>query len=129
MYCFDSSTVIDYMKGDILIKSHLDKVGFVSIYVTSITLCELFKGAYLSHDIEKNLSIINNLFDYFDILELDDDAARLYGEKYSELKKIGKLTQDFDLLIASICISHNKVLVTRNKKHFENIKGLKLIEW
>lgn len=129
MYCFDSSTVIDYMKGDVRIKSELDEIGPIPICITSITLCELFKGAYLSHDIEKNLSIINNLFDYFDILELDDDAARIYGEKYSELKKIGKLTQDFDLLIASICISHNKVLVTRNKKHFRNIKGLKIEEW
>ena len=127
MYCLDSSTVIDYMKGNIGIKSRLDNM--CSIHITTITLCELFKGAYLSNDIERNLALINCLFDYFNILELGDNAARIYGEKYSELKKIGKLTQDFDLLIASICIANNKILVTRNKKHFEKIKGLKLEEW
>ncbi|MBI2653947.1 type II toxin-antitoxin system VapC family toxin [Candidatus Woesearchaeota archaeon] len=117
------------MRGNIHIKSRLDQIGSIPIHITVITLCELFKGAYLSPDIEKNLSLVNDLFDYFNILELDDNAARIYGERYSELKKIGKPTQDFDLLIASICISNNEVLITRNKKHFEKIKGLKIEEW
>lgn len=129
MYCLDSSAVIDWMKGDVRIKSLLNKFGSVPIFVSTITLCELFKGAHLSNDVEKNLIIVNKIFDYFDILELDNSAAKIYGERYAELKKIGKLTQDFDLLIASICISHSKVLVTKNKKHFENIKGLKIEEW
>ena len=129
MYCLDSSTVIEYLKGNIGIKSRLDKVDSTNIYITTITLCELFKGAYLSFNIEKNLSRVNSLFDYFNILEFDYNSAEIYGQKYSELKKSGKLTQDFDLIIASICIANNLILITRNKKHFENIKGLKIEEW
>ena len=129
MYCLDSSTVIEYLKGNIGIKSQLDKVDSTNIYITTITLCELFKGAYLSFNIEKNLSRVNSLFDYFNILEFDYNSAEIYGQKYSELKKSGKLTQDFDLIIASICIANNLILITRNKKHFENIKGLAVEVW
>ena len=128
MYCLDSAIVIDYLKGDKPTKFRLDNT-FSKIFITNITLCELFNGAYLSNDVEKNLSLVNSLFDYFYILELDNNAARIYGIKYSELKSMGKLTQDFDLLIAAICVSNNMVLVTKNKKHFENIKGLKVEEW
>lgn len=129
MYCLDSSTVVEYLRGDAKVKSRLDEVAHSKIYITAITLCELFKGAYLSANTEENLSLINSLFDYFYILELEDNSAEIYGQKYSELKKIGKLTQDFDLLIAAICMANNVVLVTRNKKHFENIKGLKVEIW
>jgi len=73
--------------------------------------------------------LIGSLSNYFYFLGLENNAARVYGIKYSELKKTGKLTQDFDLMIASICIANNKVLVTNTKKHFENIKGLKIAEW
>ena len=34
-----------------------------------------------------------------------------------------------DLMISSIAISKDLILVTRNKKHFENIPGLKLEQW
>ena len=63
------------------------------------------------------------------MIDFDANSCELYGKQYSQLKKIGKLTQDFDLLIAAICISNNKILITKNKKHFENIKGLKVEEW
>ena len=74
------------MKGNINIKSRLDNID--SVHTTTITLCELFKGAYLSHNIERNLALIYSLFDYFNILELDGNAARIYGENILSLKKL-----------------------------------------
>jgi len=52
MYCLDSNIVIDYIKGDRIIKDKIDRLGTL-VFITSITLCELFKGAYLSLNAEK----------------------------------------------------------------------------
>jgi predicted nucleic acid-binding protein len=42
---------------------------------------------------------------------------------------MGKQTQEFDLMIASIAKENNLIVITRNKKHFEDIPDLKVEEW
>ena len=61
------------------------------------------------------------------ILDFDTFSCELYGKIYAELKKSGNIIQDSDMMIAAICKTNNKILITRNKKHFENIKDLKLV--
>lgn len=36
---------------------------------------------------------------------------------------------EFDLLIGSTAIVHNKMLVTRNTKDFENLESIQLENW
>jgi tRNA(fMet)-specific endonuclease VapC len=61
-----------------------------------------------------------------DILTPDLDTALTFGLTKTMLKKKGKIIGDFDTLIASIAMTNNLILVTRNKKHYENIDGLKI---
>jgi len=129
MYCLDSDIIIEYFKGNTSIKNHFDKIHKSELFITPITLCELYKGAFLSKNVEKNIVIINKLLKTINIIEFDFYACELYGKIYSELKEKGKLTQDFDLIIAAICISNNKILITRNIKHFDKIKVLKIEKW
>lgn len=57
---------------------------------------------------------------------LDTDASI---EIFKDLKKRGKLIPMRDLFIASSSIVNNCALATLNKKHFENIKGLELLNF
>lgn len=129
MYCLDSNIIIEILNGNQLIKSRSIGISSFNLCTTPITLCELFRGAFLSDDPEKNIELLNDFLKSLDVIDFDANSCKLYGKHYSQLKKIGKLTQDFDLLIAAICIANNKTLITRNKKHFESIKGLKVEEW
>jgi len=54
-----------------------------------------------------------------------DIAADIYAER----KALGKPIDDGDLLIAAQCINHGYVLVTNNTKHFQDITGLKIVDW
>ena len=63
------------------------------------------------------------------ILGFDKESRRVFGELYNNLVKKGKMTQETDLMIAAICIRNNVVLITSNKKHFENISELKVEFW
>lgn len=129
MYCLDSTIVIEIFTGNKALESHLLRIDQSELGITSITLCELYKGAFLSANLEKKLNLIKEFLDKVVLLELDNESCRLYGKIYSELKSQGKLTQDLDLMIASICIANNHILITKNKKHFENIKGLRIEGW
>lgn len=121
MYCLDTNTVIDIFRGDRALKEKVEKASDAGIFITSITLCELYKGAYLSKEAEKSLNEINTFLLYFDSLDLTRDACEIFGKEYSRLQKLGKNTEELDLIIASIAKANNLTLITRDQKHFENI--------
>ena len=61
------------------------------------------------------------------VLEFNELSCKLFGQRYAELAKIGKQTQEFDLMIASNAMAHNAALVTMNEKDFANIRGLRIV--
>lgn len=129
MYCFDTNIILEIFKGNKLIERRLSSIIKSEVYITPISLCEIYRGIFLSKNIDDEVSLINDFLESVNLLNLDVRSCELYGKLYSELKRVGKLTQDFDLAIAAICIANNKILITKNKKHFKNIKGLKIEEW
>ncbi len=97
------------------------------IYTTSVTVAELYRGAYSSKDRRKALKDAERLLDLFATLNLDYESGRIWGDLAHALKSdtIG----DRDLFIASITLANKQTLITRNKKHFERVPGLQIEEW
>ena len=68
------------------------------------------------------------LFEFFvewDILPFDDMAA----EKFTELRRNGVRIGSMDLKIASIALSQNATLATRNLSDFIKVPGLRIEDW
>jgi tRNA(fMet)-specific endonuclease VapC len=57
-----------------------------------------------------------------------DEKSQFQFEKLKTIKKLQKISRA-DILIASIVLSNNAVLVTRNIRHFKQIPGLLVINW
>ena len=66
----------------------------------------------------------------FYILPFDNKSVLIASKIYSSLRKDGKLIDERNLIIGSICIANNLPLATLNKRHFERLRkfGLKLVE-
>jgi len=60
------------------------------------------------------------------IIEFNIEVCKRYGELYNILRSKGKMPEVPDMMIAALCLKHNVILITSNKKHFENIPGLKI---
>jgi predicted nucleic acid-binding protein len=60
---------------------------------------------------------------------IDKEILEISISVYVDLRKQGLVIEDADILIAAYCIKNDCILVTNNTKHFENIKGLKIINW
>ena len=104
-------------------------VGDDTIFISSITVAELFYGAYNSSNPAKNLKLVNELILDINIINFDPKAGKQFGTMKAELKKIGKIINDSDLFIAATAISNDMILVTNNENHFQRIKNLKIENW
>ena len=89
---------------------------------TVISVFELARGA----PNEDQLSRVVDLLADIEILVLDAPSALLAAAVDSELGRSGMRIDTRDTLIAGIALRHDLPLVTRNIRHFERIRGLRL---
>ena len=60
-----------------------------------------------------------------DPIDFDDAAAARFGELKAVCPRLGTM----DLKIASICLAHDALLLTRNSRDFALIPGLRFENW
>ena len=101
------------------VRKKFESYNFGEIAISSITVSELYYGAYKSSKQEQNLLSLNNFLSPFNIIEFDIECALAYGKVRAEL----------DMLIASCSLAKNFTLITNNLKEFKRIKGLKVENW
>ncbi len=130
MIGLDTSALIDLFKNDSKIKSFLENTKD-QISTTMVNTFEFYIGLdpeNNKHQQEETcyLETLKTLY-HFDItIQSCKYASRIFWR----LKKQGKIISRFDCLIAAIFIANGVTkILTRNKKHFENIKELEIIEY
>ncbi|MBI2143905.1 type II toxin-antitoxin system VapC family toxin [Candidatus Woesearchaeota archaeon] len=131
MHCLDTNIVIDHFRGSESITGKIQQLkneGF-EIAITTITLCELCKGFYLSEQKEANLAVLNGFLNTVTLLSQSRLSCILFGKDFALLKTKGLMTQEMALMIASICKANNSILITRNIKDFKNIPDLAVNSW
>ena len=107
----DTDVFIDHLRG-----ARALKPGRHRVHYSVITRCELFSGAVGS-------AIVQTLLDPFRELAVDRSVADRAGRIRRET---GIATPD--ALIAATAIEYGLALVSRNRKHFEPVRQLRLRE-
>ncbi|MBF0492591.1 MAG: type II toxin-antitoxin system VapC family toxin [Deltaproteobacteria bacterium] len=100
--------------------------SFEEFYFPSIVYGELFYGFSYGERCHRNISHLNDFLGHYNIkvIEVDIETAKIYGEIYSDLRKIGKPIPTNDIWIAACTLKVNGTLLTCDK-HFKLVKGLK----
>jgi len=93
-----------------------------SFGTTSVTRFELLAGA---RDRAAE-ALLHRLLDPLPTLSLDRDSADRAAEVRRSLERRGEGIGMGDSLIAGIVLAHDGILLTRNRRHFERVDGLKL---
>ena len=128
-FLLDTNICIAWLKGESRIRERLATLSPESVGISVINLAELFFGAYNSERVEHNLGKLVEFSSELNVVNLDMACVKKYGELKTALRRQGNVIDEFDLLIASICLAQNFTLVTNNEKHFARIEGLKLENW
>lgn len=121
-YLIDTNIVIYYLEG-LLNENAREIIKDIfndPIKISVITKIELLSW---SPPNQSNLNILNSFIDTSMLIGLDDDVVTHTINLRKNYKKI-KLP---DAIIASTCIAHSLVLVTRNTSDFTGIDGLQII--
>ena len=123
MIVADTDVLIDYLAG---IEPGAGRVAYGiesgTLRTTAVTRFELLSGARTV----RQEAGIRDLLAAVPTLPLDGEAADRAALVRRELDKTGASVGMADSLIAGIALLHRAELLTRNRKHFERIKELRL---
>ncbi len=128
-YLLDTNICVYLLNGNATLAVKVANAGIQSLAVSNSILAELYFGAYNSKKVAENVKRIELFKKNLTILSDSEESAMLFGEIKADLKSQGNMIEDFDILIASVAVSDNRVLVTNNEKHFSRIKKLQTENW
>lgn len=120
----DTDLIIDFLRGrgsgarltrELLVQRRLR--------LTAVTGFELRVGADFLDRREQILRLFRSR-----TVTLDLASTLRAGEIAAALNKAGSAIGFADCLQAGICLRHDLPLATRNRKHFDRIEGLRLVD-
>jgi tRNA(fMet)-specific endonuclease VapC len=118
----DTDVLIDYLAG----KGEADAVARLlnsgGLRTTVINRFELLSGANNQRQLARLLQLLGAV----PSLDLDGAAADVASEIHLSLERAGNPIGMADSLIAGIVIANDGTLLTRNRRHFERVPGLRL---
>ena len=125
MIVADTDVLIDFLAGRNpgaeRVAVELDR-GLLQ--TTAVTRFELLSGARNTNQ----EGAIRQLLAAIPTLSLDQQAADHAARIHRNLQKTGETVGMADSLIAGIILSHGATLLTRNRRHFERVSGLRLAD-
>lgn len=126
MTCFDTDFIIDLLRRKPVAERKLEDLTVEGnkLTTTPLNASELYKGAYNSSRSLEEAKKVRHLLETIDILEFSIAASETFGKLSIELQSKGNDIGDFDLLIASIALTHGETLLTKNIRHFSKVPGL-----
>jgi tRNA(fMet)-specific endonuclease VapC len=123
MMIADTDVLIDYLagRGDgaTLVAAELRRG---TLQTTAVTRFELLAGARTP----KQLQILQQLLEALPTLSLDRAGADRAAQVRRALEDRGGAIGMGDSLIAGIVLQNGGTLVTRNRRHFERVDGLRI---
>lgn len=129
MKCLDTDILISFLRNDTDAVKKIEKLTEEGVVGTTIiNIFELLVGARVSKK-ETEIENAHRLLTRLKIFQLNIETADVGSKIFEELFLTGKILEFRDILIASIAISNNLILVTRNIDHFSRIKRLKIETW
>jgi len=128
MILLDTNVVIAFFNGNQpVLKMIQAKIEMIAL--STLVVAELDYGAKASQKAKENIEKLHRFVDIVRVAPFDLECAKIFGTIKSKLRKLGKPTGETDALIAATAMAYKALLITGNKKHFENIEGLKVESW
>jgi tRNA(fMet)-specific endonuclease VapC len=120
----DTDVLIDYLAGTQPVADQvIAHAESDSLQTSAITCFELLSGAWEG----KRGDRVRRLVAAIPVLTLNREAAIRAAAVRQRLARSGFSIGMADSLIAGIALVNGLPLLTRNRKHFENVEGLRLL--
>ncbi|MGH2354525.1 MAG: type II toxin-antitoxin system VapC family toxin [Chloroflexota bacterium] len=99
------------------------------VYVSVISVAELFFGAQLSAQPDASEQAVRSLLSGMQVLPLREAEAETFAKLMAHLRRVGAIISDNDLYIAATALVGQHTIVTHNLAHFRRVPGLAVDDW
>ena len=124
MILADTDVLIDYLNGKQPIFDQVaEYIRADSLLTSSVNCFELLSGARSGKRGDRVHELVNTI----PVLGFDLECSRAAAEIWQNLQERGVSIGMADSLIAGIALVNNLPLITRNRRHFAEVKGLQLV--
>jgi tRNA(fMet)-specific endonuclease VapC len=128
-YLLDTSICVFFLRGKLNLDEKIREKGRENIFISEITVAELYFGAENSDNPTKSFQTVDNFISGVTVIPIYG-CLRHYAKEKVKLRKAGKIIHDeFDLLIAVTSVVHKLTLVTDNIRDMERVDKVKIENW
>jgi len=121
----DTDVLIDFLAGAEPSSAYVaQELERGSLLTTAVSRFDLLSGARNARQESK----VRELLAAIPTLPLDEESADRAAEVRRALERAGEPIGMADSLIAGIVLVRGGVLLSRNRRHFERVQGLRLAE-
>jgi tRNA(fMet)-specific endonuclease VapC len=135
LYVLDTDHLSLYRYGHPEVSAHIEATPADQLAVTIITIEEQLRAWYTqvrrARGRDRLARAYQGLFEvaetskYIRVLPFTSRAVERYLDLRSQLPRVGKM----DLSIAAIALEYDGIVVTRNRRDFEQVPHLQLEDW
>jgi tRNA(fMet)-specific endonuclease VapC len=122
VFLADTDVLVDFLRGDGEAERICTELDTGRLCVTAVTAFELWAGSKNP----RQAAMVESLLAALVILPLDSSSAKRAAEIHRSLAEAGSTIGMADSLIAGIALDQNAILITRNRKHYQRVPGLRL---
>lgn len=124
----DTSFLVDVIRGHPAALKLMREIegGSEAVRIPTAVAFELWEGAERSKRPAAEMRLVGEALAAYPAVPLLEAHAKRAGLVSASLMDRGEPVSDVDLLIGGTAVAEGEVLVTRNKRDFERVPGLRL---
>ena len=97
------------------------------IGLSVLSMGELYEGVYKASDPTRSKEALQLILSGIDVVHIDDEVCRIFGQQRGRLRAANALIGDTDLWIGASAMRHDLTVLTNNRQHFERMQGLSIV--
>ena len=129
-YLLDSDVFSLMVRGqDAPINQRMQTLAKGEATLSVITTGEFYYGVAHAPISDLRMKRAQRLIEFYDVLPITDEVSARYGEIRATLRAKGTPIGPNDLWLAAQAQAFGLIMVTRNGREFDRVKGLKVEGW
>lgn len=126
----DTNVIIQGERGAFDLAFWLDKYAHEPLEIAAISVAELWHGAERATAEHRTLRVqyLTSVLEVLSVVPYTETTAREHARIWAALETTGRMIGFYDLIVAATALERGSTVATFNRRHFENIRGLKVLE-
>ncbi|MFP4189229.1 MAG: PIN domain-containing protein [Halobacteriales archaeon] len=124
----DTTFLVDLLRGEDAVEEVVERANSEAVFVTPISVMELYEGASLAADADEKHHV-ESLLDGLKEMGFDVPAAKRAGEINARLQERGQPIDAEDVMIAAVALENDQAVMTRNLDDFDKIDNLETVAY